>query len=336
MMRTAAGRRALQVVLVMGGLLALGFFCGGQAEAADSTGATTTASTATTVSKTTTVSTTTVSRVATAATPERVVESALPSDLPTPRKASTAAVKSPAAKASTIPAAKSPAAPVASVSSKVDQIDQVGKVGKALTGIHVAHAAREVVRPAGDLVGAATVGLTEPSADVLPSMPTLPGLPSAPEMPQLPSLPDWSGLPALPGGGQILPVPAAPQQPGGMAQPERSDETAVEDGAAHQTAVVASPYGPRGRSAEAVGAAVRGGADGLAIPHVPAHPAPGGEPTGVLDSRSAVDSGAPRHGDPHAVTLNHRAPLRLVPGAPAVVTAAETRDRHRDIPVFPG
>ena len=328
MMRTAAGRRALQVVLVMGGLFALGFFCGGQAEAADSTGATPTVSTATTVSATT-ATTATVSRVATPATPAGVVESALPSDLSTPRKASTA----PAADS---PAAKAPAAPVASLASVASKVGKVDKVGKAPTGTHVADSVREVVRPAGDLVETATVGLTEPSADILPSMPTLPGLPSAPEMPQLPSLPDWPGLPALPGVGQTLPVPAPAQQPGGMAQPERSDETAVEDGAAHETAVVASPYGPRGRSADAVGAVVRGGARGPATARVPVHPAPGGEPTGVLDSQSAVDSGAPRHGDPHGVTLNHRAPLRLVPGASAVVTAAETRDRHRDIPVFPG
>ncbi|MET7696128.1 hypothetical protein [Streptomyces sp. NPDC005485] len=83
-----------------------------------------------------------------------------------------------------------------------------------------------------------------------------------------------------------------------------------------------------------------GGSRRARIAQVPVHQAPAGEPTGdptgALGNQSAVDNGAPRHGDPQAVTLNHLAPLRLAPGAPAGVTAAETRDRYRDIPVFPG
>jgi hypothetical protein len=58
---------------------------------------------------------------------------------------------------------------------------------------------------------------------------------------------------------------------------------------------------------------------------------------GALGGQSAVDNGTPRHGDAHAVvTPSHRAPPRLVPGVPSAVTAAETRDRYRDIPLFPG
>lgn len=70
--------------------------------------------------------------------------------------------------------------------------------------------------------------------------------------------------------------------------------------------------------------------------HAPAHQAPSDNPGGALGGKSAVDNGSSRHGDAHAVTLDNRAPLRLVPGAAASVDVAGTRDRHRDIPVFPG
>ena len=68
----------------------------------------------------------------------------------------------------------------------------------------------------------------------------------------------------------------------------------------------------------------------------PVRQAPAGDPNGALGSQSALDTGASRHGDAHAVTLNDRAPLRLVSGVAARADAAGTRDRHRDIPVFPG
>ncbi|MFD5080889.1 hypothetical protein [Streptomyces sp. NPDC058371] len=76
-------------------------------------------------------------------------------------------------------------------------------------------------------------------------------------------------------------------------------------------------------------------AHGVRTVKAPPHQAPR-DPGGVLRSQSAVDSGTSRHGDPHAVTLIHRAPLRLVPGVPVVVAVGETRDRHRDIREFPG
>jgi hypothetical protein len=55
----------------------------------------------------------------------------------------------------------------------------------------------------------------------------------------------------------------------------------------------------------------------------------------VLAHRSGVDNGSPRHGDAQAVSLNDRAPLRLVPGGVVRTDADGTRDRHRDIPVSP-
>ncbi|MEU0586473.1 hypothetical protein [Streptomyces sp. NPDC006132] len=72
------------------------------------------------------------------------------------------------------------------------------------------------------------------------------------------------------------------------------------------------------------------------VGHAPVEHGPGGRPDGAVGNRAVADNSTPRHGDAHAVTLDHRAPLRLVPGATARSYAAATRDRHRDVSVFPG
>jgi hypothetical protein len=74
---------------------------------------------------------------------------------------------------------------------------------------------------------------------------------------------------------------------------------------------------------------------GAAPGHAPARQAPAGDADGVLGNRAAGDNGTSRHCDGHAVTLNQRAPLRLVPGTATRTDAAEIRDRYRDIPVSP-
>ncbi|MFD3621398.1 hypothetical protein ACFWWT_40615 [Streptomyces sp. NPDC058676] len=97
-------------------------------------------------------------------------------------------------------------------------------------------------------------------------------------------------------------------------------------------------YGPR----FAAGAVVTGGvAHTSALPAEPAGQGPErhmppGDAGGVLSGKSAVDHGTPRHGDGHAVTGDDRAAVRLVAGVAARAAAEGTRDRHRDIPVFPG
>ncbi|MET7884493.1 hypothetical protein [Streptomyces avermitilis] len=194
--------------------------------------------------------------------------------------------------------------------------------------------AGSVVRPAGGLVDTVADGLADVSSQVpvssFPSPSSLPPLPSLPTLPEPPSLPGLPGLPGLPTSPvQTLPTPASPQQPGGAA---------AHAGSAEQRETRESPaaYGP-----PVVGASWAGGSEMSRAPHgvgpaqAPAQQAPG-DPAGELGRQSAVDNGAPRHGDAHAVTLDHRAPLRLVPGATAVVTADGTRDRYRDIPEFPG
>ncbi|WP_406332387.1 hypothetical protein [Streptomyces sp. NBC_00203] len=277
-MRTAAGRRALQVVVLVGGLFALGFLCGEQAHAADGVVPTT---------------------------PAQVVQSV--------KSSVKSSVTSSVEKGTSVPEDGS-----AALSTVVPVTD---------TAKHVTDTVRHVVRPVGDLVETVTDGLPENPPEMLPS---LPGLPDPSDLP---------GLPALPGtGGQTPPAAggSVPQGPAGATG--QSHAAAAERGAGRRAAVEATPaYGPSGvRTDTGAGVDVRRDHDGVRAGQAPARQAPPGDPTGALVNQAAVGDGAPRHGDPHAVTSDHRAPLRLAPGASAVMTAAETRDRYRDIPVFPG
>ncbi|MFG2678498.1 hypothetical protein [Streptomyces sp. NPDC048392] len=69
--------------------------------------------------------------------------------------------------------------------------------------------------------------------------------------------------------------------------------------------------------------------------YAPAHRAPSGDPDGELGTASGADQGATRHGDARAVTPDHRIPFRLVPDAPEHADAAGAGEPYRDIPVSP-
>ncbi|WP_257004140.1 hypothetical protein [Streptomyces sp. SA15] len=193
-----------------------------------------------------------------------------------------------------------------------------------------------VVRPVGDLGRRMTEGLADVQAKVprLPTLPepTLPGSPSRPGLPTLPGLPESPGLPVPPVHTLPAPVTPAPQPGSSVTSPAGGP---VSDGRSDAEAPLT--YGPRfaADAAESGVAPTAVQRTGMVGPE-PAHQAPTGYPGGALSGKSAVDHGTPRHGDAHAVTLDHRAPLRLVPGAAARADADGTRDRHRDIPVFPG
>jgi len=202
-----------------------------------------------------------------------------------------------------------------------------------------------VVRPVGDLVGTVTTGLTEtvgiPPVQDLPEVPTLPSFPESPSWPTLPTAPSLPSVPGLPGVPvQTLPAPAPVTS---APQPEPGDHAATKPAGDEGSKSGRAAYGPlyagRGIATEAavLGSAHRASAHRTASTvHAPVHRAPADNQGGALGNKSAVDNGSSRHGDAHAVTLDHRAPLWLVPGAAAGVDAAGTRDRHRDIPVFPG
>jgi hypothetical protein len=318
-LRAAVGRRALQVGLLVGGLFVLGFLCGEQAQAADGIGA---------------LPGKAVGQLVKPPADPMTRHTATPADTATPTVTPT----------STDTAKGSSPQPVAprlggSLTDALTHQAEDDKVLRPVTEDVVGVVTDGVVRPVGDLVETVTTGLTEtvgiPAGTTLPGRPTLPSFPESPSWPTLPTvpvLPTVPGLPGIPGSTLPAPVTSAPQpQPGDHAATKPADD----EGSAGQGAV----YGPRFAGDGAVPEAAASPAahrTTTSTAHAPAHQAPSDNRGGALGGKSAVDNGSSRHGDAHAVTLENRAPLRLVPGAAASVDAAGTRDRHRDIPVFPG
>ncbi|MFD6172120.1 hypothetical protein [Streptomyces coeruleorubidus] len=205
-----------------------------------------------------------------------------------------------------------------------------------------------------------------PDLPVLPELPGLPDLPNLPgpsdllppppapptgevTLPEAPGLPGHPSCPALPGHPLPAPVTADPQPdrkaPSPADRPASVGRAAgAEFAAAGSDTVVrgaehhadgwtghASHTGPadRTRPAHHDGPSVHAG-------HGPGGHAPAGRPDHVLGNRTTADNGPSRHGDPQAVTLSHRAPLRFLPGVAARSRAADARNGHQDIPVFPG
>ncbi|MEU6800255.1 hypothetical protein [Streptomyces neyagawaensis] len=205
----------------------------------------------------------------------------------------------------------------------------------------------DVLRPVGDVVEAVTAGLGDESSFSpgarMPSWPEGSGWPGVPEWPDAPELdvPELPGLPGVPAWptlpGETLPVEVTPREPGGVRPDEAGHD--VDGGRERHVGPVRAVHGPFAgdRDVAAVAAAHRAAGKGAARVGRTVEPqAPGGVPTGALGGHSAVDNGGPRHAEPHAVTSPHRAPLSLAPGATAADAADGTRDRHRDIPEFPG
>ncbi|MFG2354654.1 hypothetical protein [Streptomyces sp. NPDC048521] len=274
-LRTAAGRRALHLALLVGGLFMAGFLCGEKAHAAEGT-----------------------------------------------------------------PVA--PARPVSSVAGHADPVRTAGTAGTVRT------VTERVVTPVREVVQRASGSLEEARAEVpaLPAVPSAPAPPSMPSVPAPPSVPSVP-LPELPGVSEQLPVPPPPAPSTPEPRPRRQDGTAPAAGGTDdrarteaRTAVSAPPsataYGPGRAIPVASRAPVHPNAHHTTAPFdAPEQPAPTGDPDSVL-GKQAADGTASRHGDAHAVTTDGRAPLRLLPGTAARVDAPGTRERHRDIPVFPG
>ncbi|MFF4502362.1 hypothetical protein [Streptomyces sp. NPDC001401] len=347
-MRTAAGRRALQVVLLVGGLFALGFLCGEQAHAAEGAPAASSSEIAPTapadgVRSLTSGAVGAVGRLTNAsAAPAAQADDAAPAAKAKPDTPSAPQPQpdAPDKPQPTAPVAQAPApAPIeAKPSPRPDPdpatLGAADQVLTPLTGDLVHSVGDRVVQPVGGLVETVTAGLGRVTAQIPPlsSLPSLPGLPGSPSLPSLPALP---GLPAPP--AQILPAPVA-QAPEPGAAGHSGTEGAVDDRRSGAGAS-GTAHGPRFAVDVTAGGATVVQGDGrraAGAGHAPAQQAPGGDPTGAPANRAAVDNGTSRHGDAQAVALNHRAPVRLVPGAAAGAAAAGTRDRHRDIPVFPG
>lgn len=344
-LRTVVGRRALQVGLLVGGLCVLGFLCGEQAQAAEGVGALPGTMTGRLVGP---------PAAPKPAHPVTAADTALVESTATDAHRERGRDTHSATAAATATATGGASTPVVPETGTSDDLTRpaggtvLGAVTEDVVGTvadGVVRPVGDLVKPVGDLVETVTTGLTEtvgiPAQPTVPGWPTLPSYPESPSWPTLPPLPGTPSVPGLPGiPGQTLPAPApvtsAPQQSGsGGHAPEKP---AGDKGSADGGAV----YGPRFAGHGTVTDGTVRGSDhrttsaSTSTAHAPAHQAPSENPSGALGGKSAVDNGSSRHGDAHAITPNHRAPLRLVPGAAASVDAAGTRDRHRDIPVFPG
>ena len=185
-----------------------------------------------------------------------------------------------------------------------------------------------VVRPVSDVV-------TKTVTEVLTEAPSLPTLPTLPVLPSLPAVPSQPVIPVQTPPAHTVPAPVSVPTPVRSVPRPSSGGHRSDVGPAEVTVGVGATYGPRFVADTAaafgtVGHAVVRHAPSACAGHIPTQrPAPTGDTNGA-------DNGSSRHCDAHAVTLDNRVPVRIVPGAAARADAGETRDRYRDVPVFPG
>ncbi|MEV6531515.1 hypothetical protein AB0M86_18260 [Streptomyces sp. NPDC051639] len=389
LLRTAAGRRALQAAVLVGGVFALGFLCGEQAHAAD--GRTPTAP-----------PTSVASVVERVAQPMRAATTGPPAGQPagnsTERKPRPRPRPQPNQKRKSQPElfqrleslqksqpepeffqqpeslqesrkpqksqpnpesllkprkpqeARQPRQKHLAARTEVARMswsaDRAGSLVTETVGSVVRPVADTVVRSVGDpaetLTGKLVAFLpgTLPGLSVPPAPPVRPAVPRVPAVPSLPSPSSRPGALTSPdhprrAGAVGAPVPdpvapdAAGREPGSAAVLTYGTAGLGVDGRADATHRAHGRYGQHGRHGRHRN---RGPVAGPA----PARQAPAGDSSGAPGDRPAVDGGGAWHGDAYAVAPDHRAPLLLVSVPSEAVTAAGTRDRYRDIPLFPG
>ncbi|CAL9556949.1 hypothetical protein SUDANB176_04564 [Streptomyces sp. enrichment culture] len=333
-MRTAAGRRALEVVLLVGAVFVLGMLCGERAQAADGV-----PGEAPSVSPSAATAGTAGTVAPDPANSSRAVRLSGEARQAADRASSAGSRRSGTAGAPASESRTPATGPWGADTGTVQLPRPTDPVG-LLAETPVRSVGERVARPVGELVGAVTgrsAALPE-EPPVLPVLPVLPGL-TQPAPP-----PDLPGLPAVP--GHALPAPVTPDPGPGAPAPRPEAPTAP------TSPSVDASSAPRGRAGAAVpvvfgpeatdaGGTTRGG-EARDVPQgaahtepAPASPAPAGQPDGAVGNRSTADNGAPRHGDAHAVTPCPRPSLRLAPGATERAEATGTRGRYRDVPVSP-
>ncbi|WP_393079254.1 hypothetical protein [Streptomyces sp. LN704] len=384
LLRTAAGRRALQAAVLVGGVFALGFLCGEQAHAADGrTPAAPPTSVASVVER--------VARPMLAATtgapagqpagnsdgrkpqpqpdqkrrpqpkpelfqrPESLQSSRpkpeffqKPESLPEWRKPQKSQpnpeslLKSRKPRKPQVSRQKHSAA-LTEIPRMPSSADRVGSLVTETVGSVVRPVADTVLRSVGDPAGTLAGELAAALPDTLPGLSVSPAPPAVPRVPAVPSLPSPPSPP-----GAFTP-PDHPRRAGTVGAPA-PDPVAPDAAGREPGAAAVLTYGPAGLGVDGRAGAThrahgRHGQHGRRGRHchrgpvtgpAPAPRAPAGDSSGAPGDRPAVDGGGAWHGDAYAVAPDHRAPLLLVSVPSEAVSAAGTRDRYRDVPLFPG
>ncbi|CAL9484983.1 hypothetical protein SUDANB1_03103 [Streptomyces sp. enrichment culture] len=367
-LRTAAGRRALQVALLVGGLLVIGLLWGERAHAENGVNG---------------VGERTEGRAGEAVGGHVLVRAAGEMRGPESEGPSGARVK-----VSLVPSSSSSRSHPPERPSHVERPEPPGS-------------APHRVVPDLPAVSDLPVPIGLPGLPDAPALPALPRLPGPPALPDVPGLSDLPGPPEPPPPGDpvvglpgapappapptspVFPTPAFPTpvtagpEPGGVSAPGSVPLVPADEAAPSRQVGRPTPADPRAHGVHAPYAlhAVHlrpahplGHPDHLGRPshlnhpghpghpghprHLgpPGHPgssphagpAPaaghssGSRPDGVLGNRSMADSGSSRHGEAHAVTPSPWAQLALVSGVGARTSGAGTGCGHRDIPLFPG
>ncbi|WP_128379124.1 hypothetical protein [Streptomyces cavernae] len=320
-MRSTAGRRVTQVVLLLGGLVTLGFIWGGQAQA-DSGGA----SSGIVPSAKSAVEQVVRPVVNHRAAPGQPLGNTKASSGSTDRSEVQGVVRR---------ADDRVVQPVRDgVARSVErEVERSAEGATRATGA-VRPAGDEVVRPVGDLVERVSGEV----ADVPAHLPALSALPRVPGIPGIPGMPGIPGLPELPDIPEPLPPVVTNPHPGdGTGGPGGKADSATRSEEGSRGAAPAS-YGPQftGGWLLVPSAHARPSGSPQRDTHRPARQAPGEDPAGALGGRSAVDNGSTRHSDAHAVSFDQHMTVRLAYGAVARAAAHATRERHQDIPEFPG
>jgi hypothetical protein len=204
--------------------------------------------------------------------------------------------------------------------------DVVTATSRPVLGVVTAtsQSARDVVTTASQSVRAVANRSVQDTRTTGPSLP-LPDFGRVPDLDQVPVLGQVTG-PQAPSpharrhGGTAAVTPAKVKQD--TARAAASASAAITCGLEAAPAPRPHAWIPAAQRTKGLG-------------DTPGRPAPGEDPDGLL-GKQAADGSAFRHGDGFAVTLSDRAPVRLAPGVTARDDAPATRERHRDIPVFPG
>ncbi|MEH0625566.1 hypothetical protein [Streptomyces stelliscabiei] len=354
--RGAAGRRAVRVGLLVGGLFALGVLWGARASAADEGAPGVSSLPAAVTAAGTTTGTDRVVRPVGESTARPVTEADTPSiegtaaltERPVPlteRPVPLTERPVPLTERIARPVMADVAQPVTDPVLRPVTEHAVQPVAERFAQPATEHVVRQI---ADDLVQPGVEAVVRPVVDdvvqpVVPPVlrPVTEGPSAVPSLPTVPGLPEPSGWTTSP--VEAPPADVTPREPG-RAVAGNPGSTVDGDGGSgsggeRDSVPPSVAFGPTGVvSGSVIVSAPRrdAGVGDAPVVRGPAHRSPGGLPTGSLGRHSAVDNGGPRHVEASTVASLGRAPLSVVPGAPAADVPDGVRDRDRDIPEFPG